>query len=267
MIGLVVVAAAATYLYIQQPKRAVANAVQKISEAQTQRFEAVIGLDNPAATQALLQNASKLTITLDGSFDRRRQERDSLVTNVFINAETEGVKLELEGELRFIDDKAYVLVKKSPAAIPLLAALKETWVELPRGETAETPGEPGSEPLFTSVDQAGREKVGETSAVKYEVKASQRAIVGFMGHVAQLLGTRLTDEQVSALRGNLAGIEELPATLWITPMSHELVQLETRLGDTGTRYTIKFGERNQPVDHAIPEGVKPIQEVLSQKES
>ncbi|MEK7557338.1 MAG: hypothetical protein AAB538_05150 [Patescibacteria group bacterium] len=264
IIVLVLIVGGGMYAYVQRPARAVSNAVQKLGQAETQHFDATVTLDNPAATQPLLQGAGTLTARLNGSYDRRGEQRDTLVTELTINTQTEGVTIELAGELRFIDDHAYLFVKKSPTAIPLLIKLKDQWVELPRGRAQEARAQSDEGPLFMSVKRVGREQVDGRGTVKYETVATQRVVVAFMDRIAQLLGTQLTDQQVGTIRQNLAGVEELPVTLWVTPLRHELVQLETRLGDGGTRYTIKFSERNELVDHTAPEGARPIQEVLQQ---
>lgn len=265
VIGAIAIAVAgATYAYVQRPERAVSNALQKLGEADTQGFEAQIMLDNPQATQQILQNAGSLTLALNGSFDRRGEERDSIVSDININAQTEGVTVALNGQLRLIGDQAYLLVQQSPSAIPLLAALKDKWVELPRGEVKEASTPEEGSPLLARVEKAGREKVGDVSTVKYEAVATQTGIVRFMDNIAQLLGTRLSDQQITTIQNSLANTQELPVALWVTPGSHELVQLETRLGDSGTRYLIKFHDRNEPVEHTVPDGAKPIQEVLPQ---
>ncbi len=253
-----------TYAYAQRPERAVSNAAQKLAQAKTGHFHAVISLaDNPAA-KSILTEATSMNVTLDGSFDRHGEERDSVVSDIVLNAKGDSVTLEIGGELRLIGDKAYLLVKKAPAAIPLLAKLKDTWAELPRGANAESAVSAAGGPLFHGVKSAGREEIAGKPARKYEATATEQGIINFMDNIASLLGTQLTDQQISDLRANLEKADSLPVTLWITPWRQELVQLTADLPGNAVRYTIMFSDRNQDVAHAIPEGSRPIKEVLGE---
>lgn len=260
------------YTYTQRPSRVVSNAISKLGQAETQHFRAEIALDQTPAAQALLKEATNLTITLDGSFDRKgaeraaegepRQGRDSLVTHIAVNAKSDSVSLDINGELRLIGDKAYLLVKTAPAAVPVLAALKDKWVELPRGGQVAAAVAAPQHPLFQEVKRLGREQVDGRSAVKYETIATEQGVVSLMNNIAGMLGTELTDDQLGQLRGNLSGIQNLPITLWISPVQHELLKLEAALPNSGVRYTLTFSDRNQSVDHTVPEGAKPVSEVL-----
>lgn len=241
-------------MFAQRPQRVVDSAVEKLAAAQTQHFNAEISLGKTPTADALLKEATDLTLTLDGSFDRRGQDRDSLVSDITINAKSDSVTLEIAGELRLIDDKAYLFVKKAPAAIPLLAKLKDQWAELPRGEASSPAAAPAEGTLVTNVKRVDRGK--------YEAVATEAGIVSFMNHVAQILGTQLTDQQVGQLRGNIASAESLPVALHISPVGHELEKIEVQLPNGGVHYTISFSERNSPVNHEFPKDIKPIRDIL-----
>lgn len=274
---LAVIAIGGTYLYAQRPERAVSNAVRKLAQAQTEHFHAVIALDGNPAIQSLLAEATSLNITLDGSFDRHGEDRaaqkgeprpsdgrDSLVSDITINAKSDSVTLEIGGELRLIGDKAYLLVKKAPAAVPLLAALKDKWVELPRGSAPENKSAPENAPLFHEVKSVGREDVNGQTTKKYAVTATEQGIILFMDNIAGVLGTQLSDQQIGNLRTSLEKTDALPVELWVTPWSQEMVQLQASIPGNPATYTITFSDRNRPVSHTVPEGVRPIQEVLKQ---
>lgn len=260
--ALIILALLGVYAYTQRPARAVSNAVQKLGQTETARFRAEIALDQAPAAQALLKEATGLIITLNGSFDRKGAERDSLASDITINAKSDSVSLDLNGELRLLGDKAYLLVKTAPSAIPVLAALKDKWVELPRGGQVAGATTASEGPLFQEVNRVGREEVDGRSAVKYEAIATEQGVVALMNNIANMLGTALTDDQIGQLRSNLSGIQNLPITLWITPFSHELVRLQAELPNGSVRYTLTFFDRNQPVDHTIPDSAKPVNEVL-----
>lgn len=260
--GLVIIAGVSVYVYTQRPSRVVSNAIGKLAQAETSRFTAEIALAQTPAAQALLSEATALNITLNGSFDRRGAERDSVASHIAVSAKSESVSLDLNGELRLVGDQAYLLVQTAPNAIPLLAALKDTWVELPRGGQVAAATTAPSGPLFQSIRKQGREEIHDRSTIKYEAVATEQGVLALMNNIAGMLGTALTDDQLGQLRSNLAGLQNLPVTLWVTPFSHELVQLQAQLPDGAVRYTLSFSDRNQPVDHAIPEGAKPINEVL-----
>lgn len=249
-----------TYAYIQRPDRVISDAITKLSQAQTEHFHAAIVLGQTPAGSALLKEATDLTLTLDGSFDRHalpvgRQGdgRDSLASDITINAKSDSVSVELNGELRLIGDKAYLLVKKAPAAIPLLAKLKDTWAELPRGEASNQTNTGETGPLFQDVKRISRGK--------YTTLATQAGVVHFMDNVASVLGTHLTDQQISGLEANLSQAKTLPVILWISPWSHELQQIELQPGNSA-RYTISFSERNQGVNHEVPGDAQPIRDIL-----
>lgn len=251
------------YVYTQRPARAVSNAIQKLGQAETSHFRAEIALDQAPAAQALLKEATGLTIVLDGSFDRKGTERDSLASDITINAKSDSVSLDLNGEMRLIGDQAYLLVKTAPSAIPVLAALKDKWVELPRGGQVAAATTSSESPLFQAVQRLGREEVNGQSTVKYEAIATEPGVVALMNNIAGMLGTALTDDQIGQLRNNLSGIQNLPITLWITPLSHELVQLQAQLPNGAVRYTLTFSDRNQSVDHTVPDGAKPVNDILN----
>lgn len=250
--------AVGTYAAIQRPHRVVESAVEKLATAQTQRFNAQISLGKTPAADALLllKEATDVTVTLDGSFDRRGDARDSLVSDITMSAQSDSVTLEIAGELRFIDDQVYLFVKKAPAAIPLLAKLKDQWAQLPRGEVSQAAAASEDKPLFAEVKRV--------EAGKYQAVATEAEIVSFMNHLAQILGTQLTDQQVEQLRQNIASVASLPVQLQVTPWSHELERLEVPLPGSGVKYTISFSDRNKPVNHEIPEGARPIREILGQ---
>ena len=266
--GLAVVVIGGTYAYTQRPERVVGNALQKLADTEEQHFVAEIALGSSPATEQLLGEPAQVVITLDGSFDRNEDERDSLATNVDIGAASDSVSFQIAGEMRFIGDSAYIYVQKVPPAVPQLAAIKNQWVSLPRGGqvaglSAEASAEEG--PLLANVKKIGSEKINDVSAVKYEAVATDVAVVRLMDHIARLLGTSLTADQIDSLRANLQGASELPVTLWVTPASHRLVKLETRLnpGQSQVRYTITFPEKDEPVSHTPPERSAPLQEVVA----
>lgn len=269
LLGIIaIVVVGGTYIYSQHPARAVSNAVKKLAEAQTEHFHAVIALDSNPAIQSLLAEATSLNITLDGTFDRHGQERDSVVTDLTINAKSDSVTLEIGGELRLIGDKAYLLVKKAPAAVPLLARLKDKWVELPRGSATDAAvANNSSGPLFHDVKSAGREEINDQTTRKYSTTATEQGILLFMDNVASILGTKLSDQQITNLRDSLEKADALPVELWVTPWSQELLQLQASIPGSAVKYTITFNDRNKKVDHTAPEGAKPIQEVLQQENS
>ena len=262
---LVVAAIAGVYFYTQQPARAVTNAVQKLGTAETQQFTATVDLGTSTATQQLLGEPANVTIKLTGSFDRRGEERDSLISDIDITASTESVTVKITGEVRFIDDQAFIFVAKAPAVIPILSKLKGQWVALPRGGSAEVSDIEIDGPLFTKVSRDGREKVTGKSTVKYETVATEHALISILSHIAQLLGSSLTSEQINNMSANLQNIEQLPISLWITPWGHDLVQLELILGSPDGEqitYTLAFTERNKSVDHQIPAETITIEEAL-----
>lgn len=250
------------YAYARQPSRAVSNAVSKLASARTQHFHAVIALEKNPAIQSLVAEATSMTVTLDGSWKREPDSATSLVSDITMNTKSEAITLEMGGQLRLIGDKAYLLVAKAPAAVLMLAKLKDQWAELPRGNAPQNPAPSASGPLFQDVKSGRREKIDGQTTIKYETHVTEQGMIRFMDNLASILGTRLTDQQIENLRANLKNVDSLPVTLWVTPWSQELVQLEVQVPESAVRYTISFSGRNRAVSHEIPPDARPIRDIL-----
>lgn len=263
--GVVLVILAGLFWQYQRPERLVTTAVSKLVDAQSQKFAATIELGNAPATQALLGEAGTINLTLNGSYDRPEEKRPSLETTIVVLAKTDSVSMQLEGELRLIEDKAYLFVKTAPQRIPALAQLRGKWVELPRGNASEAPASELSGPLFANVKRAGRETINKQSTSKLTGEATSTAIVRFLEGVAEIVGTSLTNEQLASLQSSLTSKETVPVTLWVAPWSRQLRQVSLALqgpNNQRTSYTIQFSDPNQKTTITVPEGAQTLNAAL-----
>lgn len=251
--------------YWQRPEKVVSDALEKLAQAQTQQFSVNMLLENATATTRLLGEQGQVEVYINGSFARQQDKRDSVAMEITLTSKTESVSVQIEGEMRFIEEQAYILIKKAPQAVPVVAQLKGAWIKLPRGGQQTTNQEVSDEQLFSAVTRQGNEKIGGIPAKKYQATATASAVLRLLDSVADILGTKLTEEQIQGIRQSLTEVQEVPAEFWITPWTHELQQLRTILtvprGNT-IRFTLTLNNRNKPVEIAAPEGAMTIEEAL-----
>ena len=251
----------------QRPSRVVTAAVEKLGAAQTQQFKADLQLANAPAGEALLGQPSEVQLLLQGAFERKADQRDSLTSAVQLITATEGLTLRVEGETRFIGDQAYVRIISSPPTFPVLVQLKDTWLSLPRGADSSASEARLPEQLFTEVDRVGSEKVNDRRATKYSAQATSEAVVQLLDSIADLLGTRLTDEQINNIRQSVAGGSTVPIDIWVSPVSRELIKLAATLTIPGSNtigFTFEPSARNEPVDISVPENPVSLETALQQ---
>jgi hypothetical protein len=249
----------------ERPQRVVSDAVTSVAAAPAQRFTAVVDLANSPATRAALGEQATVTINLDGVY-RHRQDRPDFQSEVVLVIDSESVSLQLTGEVRFVDDKAYLLITKAPPVFPALAKVKGQWLELPRGGDTASPSTPVAAASFSRITSQGMEERNGVRVRKYEAVATQAAVVQFMNTIAHILGTNLTEQQLNELKQGTAAVEEVPVTLWITPISHKLRALQATLavpGGNTVKLTLDLAEPTGTVAIEAPTETTTFQEALS----
>lgn len=255
-------------VYFNRPSRAAERAVDKLAFANTGSFIATVQLENAQATQQVLGEQGAVEITLDGVFARSNKEgeRDRLQADVIVTTKTESVSVTLEGETRFINDKAYVYIKKSPPVFGALTQLKGQWLELPRGQTTQPAKATLPDDLFSGVQRIGTETIDGEPVVKYSAVANEAAVVRMMDSFASLLGTRLTDAQVNNIRGSVQKVGQVPVELWIRRWGSDLRKLAALIdvpGGNKMRFTLRLKDVNTPVDITAPEQAVPLNEAVA----
>lgn len=253
---------------VNQPSRVAEGAVDKLANAKTGAFVATMQLENAQATQQVLGEQGAVEIKLDGVFARstKESERDQLKADVLITTKTESVSVTLEGEARFVNDKAYLYIKKSPAVFGALNQLKGQWLELPRGETSEPAQAQLPEDLFSNVKRVGTQELDGEAVIKYTATAHEAAVVRMMDSIAALLGTRLTDAQVNNIRGSVQKVGQVPVELWVKRWGSNIEQLSALIdvpGGNKMRFTLRLNDLNSAVDITAPENAKPINEAVA----
>lgn len=252
--------------YTQRPVRVVDTAVTALAEAKSGAFGATIELNNPKEAASVLGEPGKVDVTLDGVFIKgtEGQARDRLQAEVVIATKSESVALTVEGEIRFVDDNAYVLIKKAPPGA--LSQLRGTWLELPRGAASQGTAAAVPEDLFTDVKRVGTDTIGDTSVVKYTAVAREAAVVRMMDGIAELLGTRLTDAQVAEIKGSVQKAGQIPVELMIARWGSDLKQLAANVavpGGNAMRLVLHIKELNPKVEITAPEKAVPVSEAAA----
>ncbi len=262
---LLVGGAGALLFWAYRPAAAVERAFTKLQAATTADFVTHLQLENNASTQQLLGEEGSVDIDLAGQWERQ-DGPDALATHITLTTQTKSLQITIAGELRLIEDKLYLLITTTPQAFPALVQLKDQWIVMDRGATAETaPVIADTSTLFTSVDRRGVEKIGDTSTVHYVAPASNEAVVSFMDSLAGILGTSLSEEQINQIRTSVTDIETIPLDLWIARWGSDLKQLKTALtvpGGNAVQFTLQFNALNQPVQIAAPTDARSLEEIL-----
>lgn len=262
---LVAVIVAAVWWW-RHPEHVVAAAASKLAEAETQSFTADLTIANSGATEQLIGQRATVAVRLKGAFARRESERDALTADVELVTETEGITLRIEGNTRFVGDKAYVRITKAPATFPLLARLKDQWIELPRGGESEGSVTAANQPMFTKVERAGRTSISEQSATSFRAQATSQAVIRLLDGIADVLGTRLTAEQIDGIRQNVAADTTVPVQLAISPWTHEILQLSATLSAPNQNqisFVLTLADRNRSQDIAAPDGAQSLEGIVA----
>lgn len=225
---LIIIAVTAVWFY-QRPTRVVNIAIDKLAQADSQQFNGTVQITYPQAAQNPLGDSTKVTIQFNGVYDRQSDQRDSLTTDIKLITEAEGTTLNVDGELRFIGEQAYLRIIAVPDAIPTLAQLKGPWFKLPRGGQSAASRLNNSEEIFTAVELAGKTEIAGAALKTYQAFATPADILRLLDNAADILGTRLTEQQITNFRQRAAGFGDIPVELQITPWSYELRRLSAAL--------------------------------------
>lgn len=253
-------------LYGQRPTRVAEAAITTLSEARTARFTATLELENAQATQQQLGELGTVEITLDGVFERRDNEPDAIAADVAFATKTESISVTVDGEVRFVGDKAYLNIEKTPPTFAALNQLKGQWLFFERGASPEAATAHEAAPPFVSVTRRGMGDVQGEQVVVYDAVATDEAVITMMDGIAELLGTRLTQDQITDLRDSVTKVSQVPVELKVRRWSNELRQLSTVLevpGGNTVRFTLTPKELNTPVEITAPDGAVSISEAVA----
>lgn len=248
------------FFYIYQHPRAVAErAVRHLAATPKQQFTADLQLQNSPATQAALKEKGTVEVHLQGTYDRS-VARPALASAVDVTIKTESVSLQVSGEARLREDKFYLLISKIPPLWPVLQNLKGQWVELPRGGHQESDANVNSGQLFLSVKRLGNNQ--------YQALATQAAVVRFMNTLAEIMGTELSNQQLTELQRGIGQFEQLPVTLTITPFSHRLKRLETTItppNGNNVHFVLQLKPETKAATITVPDGAVTLESALKKR--
>lgn len=250
---------------MQRPSFVVERAADRLGAATSARYTAVLQLENAAATQQVLGEQGAVELTLDGVFIREDEQTDSLQADVKFLTKTESVTVNVDGEVRFIKDRIYALVETAPPMLAALSQVKGQWITLPRGSGTEAAVQMPPEELFTQVKRTGTGELNGEQVVVYRAEAKDEAVVSMMDSIAELLGTRLTTDQIDNLRSSVDRVESVPVEIKIRRWSSELRELSTTLtipGANTVHFTLTLHDTNQPVDIIEPTDAVPIEQLI-----
>lgn len=251
--------------YWTRPSRVVDAAVTKLANSDSQHFIANISVTNPAASMDILGEKASIDLLINGQFKREADTRDSLDATVQLTTKTETVTMLVEANTRFIGDQAYFQITKAPPSLPVLAKLKNIWIELPRGAQQESATLPDNEPVFVEVNGGSRQDLDGTTVKIYQATATSAAVIRMMDAIAQVLGTHLTASQIENIQQGIANAATVPVELAITPWSNEVrrISLDTTVPGSNNNMSIelKLTGRNQPGEIAIPPDAKKLSDI------
>lgn len=249
---------AAFYIY-QRPTAVAERALHTLATTPNQKFTADLQLENSLATQATLKEKGTIEVHVNGTYSRANA-RPALASSIDVTIKTESVSLQLGGETRLLDDKLYLLISKVPPLWPAIQTLKSTWVELPRGGHSQPVNNLPNSQVFMSVKRTGHNQ--------YQAEVTQAGIVRFMNALAEILGTTLSNQQLDELRRGIGQFEHLPVTLTITPLSHQLQQIETTIRPASGN-NMHFVLHVEPLKHAphitAPDGAVSLESALEKR--
>lgn len=254
-----------TVLYVQRPSYVVERAADKLGRVTSARYTAVLQLENAQATQQVLGEQGAVALTIDGVFARAEDQPDSLQADVQFVTKTESVTVNVDGEMRFINDRIYALIETAPPMLAALAQLKGQWLAMPRGSEVVAAAQTPPEQLFTDVRRTGTARIGGEEVVVYHAEAKDEAVVSMMDSIAELLGTRLTTQQIDNLRASVDRVERVPVAIKIRRFSTELRELSATLvvpGGNTMHFTLTIHETNQLVSIAAPDGAVPLEQLV-----
>lgn len=262
---IIICLAAGTYAWTR-PQFVLQQSIENVADANTGEFTTLISVQNIQSLSQYLGGEAQVDIALDGTFSKVKDGRDALQSNVIVTAKTATVTLTFEGETRFVDDKAYIQVTSAPEGIEGISELRNKWLELPRGSQNPDIAEYPQGPLFADIVKEGKQEVSGVSTTHYQAKATDAFLVRVVDGVAQLLGTRLTEDQVASLRASFTESTQLPIDIWATPITHQLKQAHATLaapsGGAAT-YTVGIKALDTDVNITAPEGAIPLQQILN----
>lgn len=263
LIIVVLVAGAITFIvYRMEPENVVEGALNNLAEADTKAFEAKISVSNPQASVDMLGEEAAIELDIDGRYKRMEEQRDSVDASIGFTTKTETLTMLAEGKARFIDDKAYFKVTKSPAIFPILAQLKGQWIEMTRGEKQEKADFEFEDEPLVNVEAGGKREVGGVSVRVYEAEATSAAVINMLDGVASVLGTRLTEDQIKGIRERVEGTKNVPVELAVDPWTRELKQIRstTVIPDNNNTIDIEFtfSDIEDPVEIMAPENAQSL---------
>ena len=250
-----------------RPRAVVSRSLQNISNLKTAHVVINIGIANSAATQQLLGEEGAVNLIIDGQYDKQTSGSDNMAANINLSISTESVSVTINGDVRLIDDKIYLLVKKAPAALPILEQFKGRWISFDR--TVQNIKQPNPTPftdLFTTVDQQGIAKINKQTTIHYSLQATNQAVIQFMNSIANILGSSLSHDQLQALQSDIATNTSLPVDIYVGLWRNNIRQITSQLqvsGGNDIKLTMLIDEPNQPVEMVAPQAIT-IEDLVNQ---
>jgi len=252
-------------VYWTRPSREVDSALTNLAESDTQHFYSTISISNPSASVDILGEPASIELLINGQFKRESEQRDSLEATVQLTTKTETLTMLVEANTRFIGDQAYFQITKAPPSLPVLAQLKNVWIELPRGTQQEPSSLPAPEDTFVQVKAGPRQELDGITVKTYQATATSTAVIRMMDAIAQVLGTHLTAEQIASIQQGIANADTVPIELAITPWTNEIRRLSLQTTVPGSNNNmnieIKFTDRNDPVAISAPTDSKKLSDI------
>jgi hypothetical protein len=269
LVLLIAVITAAFILFWMRPAKVVQDAFEKLAISSSQAFQATISVSNPQASVDILGEQASVNLDIDGKFTREDNKRDSFEATVQLTTKTETLTLLIEANTKFIDEKAYFQITRTPSTIPTLAQLKGQWIELPRGTKKEASTLPEKNRTFTKVEAGDKQEIDGVTTKTYHATATSAAVIRMLDSIASILGTHLTAEQINNIQQGIAEAENLPIELAVTPWTREIrrIKSSTTVPNSNNNIDIQFtfSDRNKLFVITAPEGAQTLGSIAGLK--
>lgn len=266
---LIIILVVISVLVVQLRPSAVLNrSIQKLSQLKTAHIITHVTLANSSTTQQLLGEEGAVNLIIDGQYAKQASEPDNLAAHINLTISTDSVSVTIDGEARLINDKIYLLVNKAPAAIPTLEQIKGRWISFDRTAQNTTPKSDSVAiaDLFTDVQQQGIATINGQKTVHYNVQATKQAVIQFVDTLANVLGSRLSKDQLQTLEQDITTNSLLPTDIYISFWPNNIRQITSHLqapSGNDINLSVLIDKPNQPVQIETPQAIT-IEDLINQ---
>lgn len=229
------------YAYLYQPRQAVAAYLERFAELQQGRFETAFDIKDDSAN---------VDGRLSGVFDNRDQQNPRLQAEADINAGTGGVNLNIDSELRLVDQTLYLQPGDSFFWQLLLGGVEPSWYRLDLDDSQGLIDESCSEADIAAAQKYFEEEVTRVLQIN---NPSRGNLLGedYEGRRVQRYSGEISDRNLVTMRQDLA--ERLSPEC-----SRDDTAPEASLENMSIVYTLRTAEQFDRMELVIRDGMQTV---------